>query len=107
MIQKQQLETSVFSQKVYLKIHSIDFCFYVSSEEVVYELYDYYPLSCFEEATSSHLLHVYWEESEKFQWTLEKNICLLKCPYNLENKFQQFIETIASQMNLKKHKVSS
>ncbi len=54
-----------------LAIHGISLRFHVTSEELLGELYDHYPLAWFQPATSQKPIDIYWTNNEVLGWTNE------------------------------------
>jgi hypothetical protein len=59
-------------QIVELAIHGIPLRFYLSSEELVSELYDHYPLSWFQPSHQAKPIEVFWTDNQTLGWTNEE-----------------------------------
>ncbi|MBY0385683.1 hypothetical protein K2X05_11050 [bacterium] len=72
LAQNQQLKTDLFTYKVYLSIHAVNLCFHVTSEEVIRDLYDHYPLSWFQTVDPKSAVHIFWQNSTDLGWSDEE-----------------------------------
>lgn len=72
LAQNQQLKTDLFTHQVYLSIHAVDLCFHVTSEEVIRDLYDHYPLSWFQNVNPANAVHIFWQSNAEFGWSDEE-----------------------------------
>ena len=55
-----------------LSIHGIPLRFHLSSEELLGELYDHYPLSWFQQNPKQEPIDVYWMDNRKLGWSNEE-----------------------------------
>lgn len=71
LVKNPQVAAYLFPLKVHISIHDVDLCFHVTSEEVIKELYDHYPLSWFKTEASSMSMDIFWSNSRDLGWTDE------------------------------------
>lgn len=123
------------TQSVHLSIHGIPLRLHISSEELVSELYDHYPLSWFQN-TSEKCIDVFWADNQTLGWSneewadeatpdchvfqdgkkqiamqrdfaavLENQKCFLVCPHHLDDGFYNFLRWLLPVLLLEKGKV--
>ncbi len=63
LILRDSFNIQTLQYKVHLVIHQIPFCFHVSQESIIQELYDNYPLAWFHESAVPGAIPIFWYDS--------------------------------------------
>ncbi len=132
LVKSKQVSDHLFPLKVHIAIHDVHLCFHVTSEEIIKELYDHYPLSWFT-APQTASMDVFWSNSRDLGWTDEDwenepspdciilnegerttalqrdfaaskigNQCFVVCPYALDDGFYNFLRWLLPHLFLEK-----
>lgn len=132
LVKNPQLAPYLFPLKVHITIHDVSLCFHVTSEEIIKELYDHYPLSWFKPATAVSM-NIFWTNSRDLGWSDEQwenepspdciilnegpqttalqrdfaasrkgDQCFMVCPYAMDDGFYNFLRWLLPHLFLEK-----